>query len=204
MAKNRDLKELDIVSNELEQLKKQSESYTKEDEIRDKKKKKTIIVACVLVAVLVLTFVVAVIFVENQSPVSFGPNEVAEQMTEEKIAEHEKRLEKLDLNSGTRKDLNYTGYRAYFDDKGQLIVDGYFRNFTGHEVYDIRGNIIVTNKNKDIIGTAYFEFPEKEFGSLKNGYSRPWQLIFENDYVNVEIIDLSKFIITTELEYFHK
>ena len=78
------------------------------------------------------------------------------------------------------------------------------RNFTGHEIYDITGNITVSNANDDHVGSAYFEFKQEDFGSLKNEKSRPWRIIIDNDYVNVEITDLSSFKVKTEFTFYQK
>ncbi len=204
MAKNRDLKEIDIVSSELEALKKQTAQLSQIDEKKEKKKK-TLIALCIALAVVVLgVFIGAIIYVESMSPISYGPNALESEMTKEKTEEHERRIQKIDDNGGIREGVNFVGYYARFNDKGDLIVDGYMRNFTGHEIYNITGNITIETPNEENIGGAYFEFPEEEFGTLKNGHSRPWRLIFNNDYVNVEITDLSSFTVTTEFEFYQK
>lgn len=204
MAKKRDIQEIDIISGELEKLKKQSVQFSAQDEAKAKQKK-IIIFLCSVLAVLVLgAFIGAIVYVESQSPVSYGPKASAEEMTEEITAEHERRLKQIDANGGIREGVNFVGYYARFDDDGNLIVDGYMRNFTGHEIYDITGNITVATTGEDHIGSAYFEFFEEDFGSLKNGHSRPWRLIFENDYVNIEIVDLSEFTIKTEFDFYQK
>ncbi len=204
MAKNRDLREIDIVANELESLKKQSEEYENTD--KSKEKQKSLIKAlCIVLGVIVLgVFVGAIIYVESLSPVSYGPNAYPEEMTAEMTEKHESRLEVFDEMGESLEGVNFVGYDARFNEDGDLIVDGYFRNFTGHEIYDITGNITIETPNQDNIGGAYFEFPKEEFGTLKHGKSRPWRLIFNNDYVNIEITDLSKFVVTTELEYYQK
>ena len=205
MAKKQKNQEIDAVLNELENLKKQSAEFAVSGE-QKYKQKKMIIVLCVFLAVLVVgAFVGAVVFVESQSPVSYGPKALASEKTEEKTAEHERRLKIIDDNGGVREGVNFVGYHARFNDEGDLIVDGYMRNFTGHEIFDIEGNITVkTASGKDNVGAAYFEFPEEDFGSLKNGKSRPWRLIFDNDYVNVEITDLSSLTVTTEFNFYQK
>ena len=90
----------------------------------------------------------------------------------------------------------------FFDEEDNLVVDGYMRNFTGHNIKNITGNITVATVTGDNVGGAYFEFPVEEFGVLKNGHSRPWRLIFHSDYVNIEIVDLSEFTVTTEFEFY--
>lgn len=204
MAKNRDLKEIDIVASELESLKRQSAEFENAD--GTKAKQKSLIVAlCVALGVLVVAvFVGAVIYVESLSPVSYGPKASAEEMTQEMTEKHESRLQVFDEKGESLEGVNFVGYNARFNEDGDLIVDGYFRNFTGHEIYNITGNITIETPNQDNIGGAYFEFPKEEFGTLKHGKSRPWRLIFKNDYVNIEITDLSQFVVTTEFEYFQK
>ena len=204
MAKKRDLKELDIVSRELEQLKKQSTRITVDPQ--KAKQKKMIIILCSILAVLVIGgFTALVISYATQSPVSYGPTALDSEKTEEKTLEHERRLKIIDENGGIREGVNFVGTYARFDDEGNLVVDGYMRNFTGHEIYNITGNITVeTAETEDHIGSAYFEFPEETFGSLKNGKSRPWRLIFDNDYVNVEITNLKEFTVTTEFSFYQK
>lgn len=205
MAKKRDLQELDLVSRELSELKKQTAHIASIDP-KKAKQKKIIIILCSLLAVLIIgAFTALVIFYATQSPVSYGPNATEAEMTEERTKEHERRLKLIDENGGIREGLNYVGTYARFNDEGDLVIDGYMRNFTGHEIYNITGNITVeTAESEDHIGSAYFEFPEETFGSLKNGKSRPWRLIIDNDYVNVEVTDLSKFTITTELNFYQK
>ena len=205
MAKKRDLQELDLVSKELSELKKQTIHAAAIDP-QKAKQKKTIIILCSLLAVLVIgAFTAIVISYATQSPVSYAPVATEEEMTEERTKEHERRLKSIDKNGGIREGVNYVGTYARFNDEGDLVIDGYMRNFTGHEIYNITGNITVeTAVTEDHIGSAYFEFPEKTFGSLKNGKSRPWRIIIDNDYVNVEITDLSKFTVTTEFDFYQK
>lgn len=204
MAKKRDLNEIDIVSNELERLKKQTASLS-EDTLYKEKQKKTIIALCISFAALLVAVVVGIIiYTGSVSQVSYGPKASAAEQTEEMTQKHESRLEVMDKNGATHEGVNFMGYYARFNDEGDLVVDGYFRNFTGHEIYDITGNITIETVGGDNIGGAYFEFLEEDFGTLKNNKSRPWRLIFDNDYVNIEITDLSKFTVTTELEYFYK
>jgi SLAP domain-containing protein len=204
MAKKHTNQEIDIVSQELEALKKQSEDYALGGEAKAKKNKK-IIAICVSVAiVLVAALIAAVISVEMQSPISYGPNALDSEKTSSMTAEHERRIKIIDENGGIREGVNFVGYHARFNDDGDLVVDGYMRNFTGHEIYDITGNITVSNMNDDHIGSAYFEFMEKDFGSLKNEKSRPWRIIIDKDYVNVEITDLSKFKVKTEFRFYQK
>ncbi len=204
MAKKRNIQEIDIVTKELEALKKQSDDLAKGGDAAYKKSKK-IIALCVSVAVvLVVALVAAVIVVESQSPISYGPNALDSEKTAEITAEHERRIEIIDENGGIREGVNFVGYYARFNDDGDLVVDGYMRNFTGHEIYNITGNITVSNANDDHIGSAYFEFPEKDFGSLKNEKSRPWRIIIDNDFVNVEITDLSSFKVKTEFTFYQK
>ena len=204
MAKKQSLQEIDVVSKELEALKKQSADFAVNGE-KNYKKNKNILAICICVAVLFIAAVVtAVVVVENQSPISYGPHALDSEKTAAKTDEHERRIKIIDENGGIREGVNYVGYHARFNDDGDLVVDGYFRNFTGHEIYDIEGNITVSNANDDHVGSAYFEFPEEEFGSLKNGKSRPWRIIIDNDYVNVEITDLDTFKVKTELTFYQK
>ena len=204
MAKKHTNQEIDIVSQELEALKKQSEDYALGGEAKAKKNKK-IIAICVSVAiVLVAALIAAVISVEMQSPISYGPNALDSEKTSSMTAEHERRIKIIDENGGIREGVNFVGYHARFNSDGDLVVDGYMRNFTGHEIYDITGNITVSNMNDDHIGSAYFEFMEKDFGSLENEKSRPWRIIIDKDYVNVEITDLSKFKVKTEFRFYQK
>lgn len=204
MARKQKNQEIDVVLNELENLKKQSAELEKSGRGKNKQKRLMIFLCTVLAVVVLGAFIGAVIFVESQSDISYGPKALESEMTDEKTAEHEERIKKIDENGGIREGVNFVGYNAGFNDNGDLIVDGYMRNFTGHEVYDITGNITVTTANGDNVGGAYFEFPVEDFGSLKNGKSRPWRLIFSNDYVNVEVTDLSSFTIKTEFDFYQK
>lgn len=204
MAKKRDLQEIDYVSGELEKLKKQSAKLSDFEIAKQKQRKSIIILASIVAALLIVSFVGVVIHFATQSPVSYAPKASAAEITEERTKEHERRLKIIDDNGGIREGVNFVGYHARFDDEDNLVVDGYMRNFTGHKIYNIKGNITVETTNGDNVGGAYFEFPEKEFGSLENGKSRPWRLIFDADYVNVEITDLSEFTILTEFEYYYK
>ena len=202
MAKKRDLQEIDIVSKELEALKKQSSEYVSADE-KAAKQKKTFVVLCAVFVLLVVVVVTGVlIYTSSLSPVSYGPNALASEKTEEKTKEHERRLKIIDEKGGSREGVNFVGYYARFDDEDNLVVDGYMRNFTGHNIKNITGNITVATVSGDNVGGAYFEFPVEEFGVLKNGHSRPWRLIFNSDYVNIEIVDLSEFTVTTEFEFY--
>lgn len=203
MAKKQKNQEIDVVLNELEQLNRQSADYAKGS--KKKGEKKTLLILCIALVVVLLGGIIAgVIVSETQSPVSYGPNALASEKTEERTAEHERRLKSIDENGGIREGVNFVGYHARFNEDGDLVVDGYMRNFTGHEIYDIDGNITVKTQEDDNIGGAYFEFPKEEFGTLKNGKSRPWRLIFDNDYVNIEIVDLSSFKVLTELYFKQK
>ncbi len=202
MAKNRDLKEIDIVSSELEELKRQTAELSNIDEKAEKRKRNIVILVVALAVIVLGVFIGAIIYVENQSPVSYGPNALQSEMTPEITKIHEERLAKIDKRDEEKDGLSFVGYRAEFNEDGDLVVDGYFRNFTGHEIYNIAGNITIETPNNENVGGAYFKFPKEEFGTLKNGYSRPWRLIFDNDYVNVEITDLSSFTVTTELEFY--
>ena len=203
MAKKRNVEEIDIVAKELEALKKQSDDFAKGG--ANNKSGKRIIALCVSVAVvLVVALIAAVIAVESQSPISYGPNALESEMTAEMTAEHERRIKIIDENGGIREGVNFVGYYARFNDEGDLVVDGYMRNFTGHEIYNITGNITVSNANDDHVGSAYFEFTEKDFGSLKHEKSRPWRIIIDNDFVNVEITDLSSFKVKTEFTFYQK
>ena len=204
MAKKRDLKEIDIVSGELERLKKQSAQLSEADESKQKQKRLVILLCSLLGALIVAIFVGMIIYVETQSPVSYGPKASAAEMTDEKTAEHERRLKIIDENGGIREGVNFVGYYAQFDKDNNLVIDGYMRNFTGHEIYDIKGNITVRTPAEDNIGGAYFEFSKEDFGSLKNGHSRPWRIIFNADYVNIDITDLSNYTITTEFDFTQK
>lgn len=205
MAKKRDLQELDLVSKELSELKKQAAHVASIDP-KKAKQKRTIIILCSVLAVLIVgAFTALVISYATQSPVSYGPTALDSEMTPEKTKEHERRLKIIDEKGGIREGVNYVGTYARFNDEGDLIIDGYMRNFTGHEIYDIKGNITVeTAESEEHIGSAYFTFSEETFGSLKNGKSRPWRLIFDADYVNIEITDLSKFTVTTEFNFYQK
>ncbi len=204
MAKKRDLKEIDIVAGELEKLKKQSAQLSLGEDPKQKQKKLVILLCSVLGALIVAVFIGMIVYVESQTPVSYGPKASAEEMTEEKTREHERRLKIIDENGGIREGVNFVGYHARFDDEGNLVIDGYMRNFTGHEIYNIKGNITVKTPAEDNIGGAYFEFSKEDFGTLKNGHSRPWRIIFDSDYVNIEITDLSEFTITTEFDFTQK
>lgn len=200
MAK-RKVNEIDLISNELEKLNKQTAEYKENGAQKDKQKKITIAL-CVSLAVVVLgVFIGAIVYNEMQSPVSYGPKATAEETTEERTKTHEERLKQIDDNGGVREGVNFVGYNARFDDKGNLIVDGYIRNFTGHEIFDLKGNVTLKTPDGENIGGAYFTFPVDTFGKLKNGKSRPWRLVFDNDYVNVEIVDLSKFTVLTEFYF---
>ncbi len=204
MAKKRDLNEIDIVSSELEKLKKQTEQFD-EGSLYKQKQRKTVIALCVSFGAILLAVIIGVfIYVETLSPVSYGPNASESEKTAEMTEKHESRLNVIDKNGASHEGVNYVGYYARFNDEGDLVVDGYFRNFTGHEIYDITGNITIETVSGDNIGGAYFEFLEEDFGTLKNEKSRPWRLIFDNDYVNIEITDLSQFTVTTELDYYYK
>ncbi len=204
MAKKNTAQEIDIVSQELEALKKQSAEYALNGD-KNSKKTKTIIAICVsVVVVLVVAVIAAVVMVESQSPISYGPHALDSEKTEEMTAEHERRIKIIDENGGIREGVNFVGYHARFDENGDLVVDGYMRNFTGHEIYDITGNITVSNAKDDHVGSAYFEFKQEDFGSLKNEKSRPWRIIIDNDYVNVEITDLSSFKVKTEFTFYQK
>ena len=204
MAKKRNAQEVDIVSKELEALKKQTDEYALDGEAKAKKSKKIIALCVSIAVVLVAALVAAVISVESQSPISYGPHALDSEMTDEMTAEHERRIKIIDENGGIREGVNFVGYHARFNDNGDLVVDGYMRNFTGHEIYDITGNITVSNTNDDHIGSAYFEFKKEDFGTLKNEKSRPWRIIIDNDYVNVEITDLSTFKVKTEFTFYQK
>ncbi len=204
MAKKRDLQEIDNVSLELEILKKQTAQISKADDPKKKQKTIIIVLVSILAALVIGVFAGVIIYIENQSPVSFGPKASATEMTDEIIEEHERRLKIIDDNGGIREGVNFVGYHARFDEEGNLIVDGYMRNFTGHEIYDIKGNITLKTPAEDNIGGAYFTFKKEDFGTLKNGYSRPWRLIFDADYVNIEITDLSEFTVTTEFDFMQK
>ncbi|MEE1280362.1 MAG: SLAP domain-containing protein [Oscillospiraceae bacterium] len=204
MAKKRDLMELDMVSGELEKLKKQSAQLSLGEDPRQKQRKLVVILCSILGALIVAVFVGIIVYVESQCPVSYGPKASAEEQTSEKTAEHERRLKIIDENGGVREGVNFVGYYARFDDESNLVIDGYMRNFTGHEIYDITGNITVKTPAEDNIGGAYFEFSKEDFGTLKNGHSRPWRIIFSSDYVNIEITDLSEFTITTEFDFTQK
>ena len=204
MAKKNTAQEIDIVSQELEALKKQSAEYALNGD-KNTKNTKTIIAICVsVVVVLVAAVIAAVVIVESASPISYGPHALDSEKTEEMTAEHERRIKIIDENGGIREGVNFVGYHARFNDDGDLVVDGYMRNFTGHEIYDITGNITVSNANDDHVGSAYFEFKQEDFGSLKNEKSRPWRIIIDNDYVNVEITDLSSFKVKTEFTFYQK
>lgn len=205
MAKKRDLQELDIVTKELTELKKQTVRAANIDPEKEKQKKNIIILCSILAVIVIAAFTAIVVSYATQSPVSYGPNASESEKTPEKTKEHERRLKVIDENGGVREGVNFVGTYARFNDDGDLVVDGYMRNFTGHEIYDITGNITVnTAETEDHIGSAYFEFTEESFGSLKNGKSRPWRIIIDNDYVNVEITDLSKFTVTTEFYFYQK
>lgn len=205
MAKKRDLQELDLVSKELSELKKQTAHIASIDPQKAKQKKMIIVLCSILAVLIVGAFTALVVVYATQSPVSYGPKATEAEMTEERTKEHERRLKIIDKNGGIREGVNFVGTYAQFNKDGDLIVDGYMRNFTGHEIYNITGNVTVeTAESEEHIGSAYFEFPEDTFGSLKNGKSRPWRLIFDSDYVNVEITDLSKFTVTTELDFYMK
>ncbi|MBQ8868214.1 MAG: SLAP domain-containing protein [Oscillospiraceae bacterium] len=204
MAKKNSVQEIDIVSRELEALKKQSADYAINGD-KNNKKAKIIITFCVAVAVVLIAAVItAVVMVESQSPISYGPHALESEMTDEMTAEHERRIKIIDENGGIREGVNFVGYHARFDENGDLVVDGYMRNFTGHEIYDITGNITVSNANDDHVGSAYFEFMQEDFGTLKNEKSRPWRIIIDNDYVNVEVTDLSSFKVKTEFTFYQK
>lgn len=204
MAKKRDIKEIDVVSSELEALQKQSAAYASSDKTRDRDKK-VVVFLCISLAVLILgVFVGMVVYEMNRSPVSYGPNVKPEEMTAEITSRHESRLEVFNEKGDSLVGVNFVGYNARFNEDGDLVVDGYIRNFTGHEVYNITGNITIETANDENVGGAYFEFLEEDFGSLKNGFSRPWRIVFDNDYVNVEITDLSQFTVTTEFKYQQK
>jgi len=203
MAKRDKISEIDLISSELEKLNKQTAEYNENGEKKDKQRK-TIIALCVVLAVIIIgAFIGAIVYIETQSPVSYGPNALAEEMTEERTKTHEERLKQIDENGGVREGVNFVGYYARFNDDGDLVIDGYIRNFTGHEIYDLEGNITVKTPEDENIGGAYFTFPVDEFGTLKNGKSRPWRLVFDNDYVNIEIVDLSKFRVITEFYFKH-
>lgn len=205
MAKKRDLQELDLVSKELIELKKQATQVASVDPQKAKQKKIIIILSSLIAVLIIGAFTALVVSYATQSPVSYGPTALESEKTEEKTKEHERRLKIIDENGGIREGVNFVGTYAQFNDEGQLIVDGYMRNFTGHEIYNITGNITIeTAETEEHIGSAYFEFSEEDFGSLKNGKSRPWRLIFDADYVNIEITDLSKFTVTTEFNFYQR
>lgn len=202
MAKNRDLKEIDIVSSELEELKRQTAELGNVDERAEKRKRSITILVVALAVIVIGAFIGAIIYVESQSPISYGPNALESEMTAEITKKHEERLAKIEEVNERREGLSYVGYKAEFNEDGDLVVDGYFRNYTGHEIYNIEGNITIETQTNENVGGAYFKFPKEDFGTLKNGYARPWRLIFDNDYVNVEITDLSSFTVTTEFKFY--
>lgn len=132
---------------------------------------------------------------------SFGPKE---DLT--KISQTQKDLLQQKLNEAPKikEGLSYYGYNAKFDDEGSLIVDGFFMNNTGNTAKNITGVItidcVISKEYTLTIAKGQFEFKEQDFGKLKNGEARPWQLKFKDDLI-VNKRDFTTYNINAELKY---
>ncbi len=133
----------------------------------------------------------------SEQSYSFGPNDDVSGFSSEYKADLQ---EKLNAAGNAPAGLSYYGYQTKFDDQGQLIVDGFFRNRTGDTITDLKCTITIM---VDLITVAYGEFniPESEFGTLKSGDSRPWTLIFTAEDVLAKDQDLSKYDVKVEATY---
>ena len=112
-----------------------------------------------------------------------------------------RRLQKLINDMGEPvKGLSFTGYRAYYTEDGGLIIEGFLRNNTGYKIFNIYGDISI-KKDNEIVASSYFTFFEADFGVLKNKTSRHWSLEFTPEFVNLYDVDLSEYIVATDLQY---
>ena len=128
---------------------------------------------------------------------SFGPN-----VDTSAVDKSEKRrLQKLINDMGEPVNgVSFTGYHAYYTEDGGLIIEGFLRNNTGYKIFNIYGNISI-KKDNEIVASSYFTFFEADFGILKNKTSRQWTLKFTPEFVNMYDVDLSEYIVATDLQY---
>ncbi len=136
---------------------------------------------------------------------SFSLDVNPDEASETSIKEHIARLKTIDETGAVRQGVSFVGYNAHLSENGSLVVDGYLRNFSDSEIYNIECNITVINaETQDYVALDHFKFPENTFGSLKNKRSRPVRITFEADYVNVGNADLSSLSFSSEFTFSQK
>ena len=136
---------------------------------------------------------------------SFAPNSNSSETSESVIKEHIARLITIDETGAERQGVSFVEYNAKLSENRSLVVEGYLRNFSDNEIYNIECNITVINaETQDYVAASHFKFPENTYGSLKNKKSRPVTLSFDADYVNVGNADLSKLSFSSEFTFSQK
>lgn len=95
--------------------------------------------------------------------------------------------------------LSFVGYRTRFDN-GSLYVDGFFRNNTGEDIYNIYGDIYIKTEN-EIIASDYYMFFEPSFPAIENNYSVPYSIVFKPSSVFFSNVELEEYSIKTVFDY---
>lgn len=137
--------------------------------------------------------------------ISFALNTNETEKDEVAINKHVARLKAIDENTAAREGVSFVEYNAQIGQNGSLVVDGYLRNFSGSEIYNIECSVTAENsETQEYVARGHFEFPENIFGSLENGKSRPVRITYDSDNINVSDYDLSKLTFSAELTYSQK
>ena len=132
----------------------------------------------------------------------------SDQTDEPAIKEHVARLKTIDENGAERQGVSFVEYNAKLSENGSLVVEGYLRNFSGSDIYNIECNITAQNsETQEYVAVKSFKFfvsTENMFLSLENKKSCPVTITFDADYVNVDEADLYKLSYTSEFTYSQK
>ena len=139
---------------------------------------------------------------------NFALSASSAQTDEATIKEHVARLKSIDENGAERQGVSFVEYNSKLVQSGSLVVEGYLRNFSGSDIYNIECNITVQNsETQEYAASKSFKFfvsPENASLSLENKKSCPVTVTFDADSVNVDEADLSKLSFTSEFTYSQK
>ncbi len=98
--------------------------------------------------------------------------------------------------------IDFNGVYATYQEDGTLYVEVFVRNGTEHTIYNIESELKVLDANgEEIIASAFFSFPESDFGTLAPGKSRFWTLTFGPEYVYNGSYDLQNYVIQQNSTY---
>ena len=134
--------------------------------------------------------------VPDPKTISFSPNESEE--VKANLEFYQQMLDYAPFPQG----VSFFPYSARYDeDKTHITVYGFVRNNTVSTVYSLEANVAVMQDGATVADGYYF-FELNDFGALPMKESRPWNLTYSADQINLTTADFSKqFFVNSEFTY---